>query len=95
MDNFDIDDDLSLENLNQLVEERDEGEVYRLQSLVKNEITEVIGEKLDKEDRNRLWRLIHGLRNLAITRCNIEDEKRNEVAEEIIEEIEERLNQND
>ncbi len=69
----DLDDDISLDNLKQIEENGNVGQVHQLQSRVKTRIRQLLDD-MDSDDRQEAWKLIHTLRNLAIARCNIEDQ---------------------
>jgi len=68
----DLENDLSLEKYRELREKGSLDEVYELQTRVMVRLNQILG-KLDRKLQEEAWRLIHSLRNLEITRCNIED----------------------
>jgi HD superfamily phosphohydrolase len=77
MEDYDLD-NLTLDTLDELVEDNKMGEVSFLRSKVKQRIEEVTRDSLEDEEYKELWQMIHNLTNLTIARCNIEDkQKRN------------------
>lgn len=78
MEDYDLD-NLTLDTLDELVEDKKMGDVSFLRSKVKQRIEEVTRDSLEDEEYKELWQMIHNLTNLTIARCNIEDKRKQDL----------------